>query len=194
MANLPGVKEYTIQWYITRFSDARDRAISFCQPISEPLFIQRPAEDRWSIAECYSHLNEFGEIYLENIRDGLATAPTSSAENEERPFPPRLLWKGVIKLFAPPYRLKMKTVKPFSPASKARLKKQPVLDRFVHLQDAFIDELTTAWVNSVDLNKIKVSNPLLKFVRMTLSESFAVAEVHQRRHIWQAQQVWKQLT
>ncbi|MDZ7689888.1 MAG: hypothetical protein U5K69_01820 [Balneolaceae bacterium] len=89
--------------------------------------------------------------------------------------------------------MKVKTVKPFYPETKANLKKELVLNDFVHLQDSFIDLLKDAQVASVDSGGTKVANPLVTFVKMRLSECFAVAEVHQRRHMWQAEQVLKQL-
>lgn len=194
MTDLSNVEMYTYQWFMNRFIEAKDETVSFCQPIGEDLFVRRPAEDVWSIAECYSHLNEFGQQYLDNIRRGMKSATkVSSPHAANQAFPPRLIWKGVVKLFAPPYRIKMKTVKPFVPQTKADLKKQAVLDRFINLQDEFIEELKTAQVDSVDLNNTKVSNPLLKFVKMTLAECFAVTEVHQRRHIWQAEQILKRI-
>ncbi|MDZ7683083.1 MAG: hypothetical protein U5J63_15600 [Fodinibius sp.] len=40
----------------------------------------------------------------------------------------------------------------------------------------------------MDLQATKVRHPLMSFVKMTLSEIFGLAEVHQRRHQWQARQ------
>ncbi|MDR8392104.1 DinB family protein [Aliifodinibius sp. S!AR15-10] len=193
MSDSIGVQPYTYQWFINQFTQARDRSISFCQPLSEDIFVQRPAPETWSIAECYSHLNEFGNRYLSNIRRGMESAEEGKpSKSLESAFTPRLIWKGVIWLFAPPYRMKMKTVKPFTPKSVA-LKKTNVLDEFNTLQNNFIDELEQARIKSVDLDSVKVSNPLLTFIKMRLAECFAVVEVHQRRHLWQAEQILDKL-
>lgn len=186
------VREYTFQWFMEQFAKAKDRAIDFCEPVKHDLFVRRPANNAWSVAECYSHLNEFGEVYLENIRRGMKAAP-QELQNPDQAFPPRLLWKGVIKLFAPPYTMKMKTVDPFAPKKTADLKKELVLDQFLALQDDFINELENARAESINLSNTKVSNPLISFLKMTLSECFAVAEVHQRRHQWQAEQVFEKI-
>jgi hypothetical protein len=193
MSDSVEVLRYTYQWFINQFTEAKDRSISFCQPLSEDIFVKRPAPETWSIAECYSHLNEFGKRYLDNIRKGMNSAEEGKpGKSLETPFTPRLIWKGVIWLFAPPYRMKMKTVKPFTPKS-VTLKKTLVLDEFIALQNAFIEELEQARIKSVDLDSVKVSNPLLTFIKMRLAECFAVVEVHQRRHLWQAEQILDKL-
>ncbi len=120
-------------------------------------------------------------------------AAPQELQDPDQAFPPRLLWRGVSKLFAPPYKMKMKTVDQFEPPKSADLKKELVLDQFISLQDSFINELENARAESIDLSNNKVSNPLITFVKMTLSECFAVAEVHQRRHQWQAEQVFEKI-
>lgn len=189
---MSALESYTYRWFINRFADAKDQAIAFSQPISRELFVQRPSEGVWSVAECYSHLNEFGGIYRDNIQKGMESAP-GQLDEPERPFPPRLLWKAVIKLFAPPYKMKLKTVKPFQPAEISGLNKKLIIGQFASLQDRFIDLLKTARAEEIDLNATKVPNPLLKFIKMTLAESLAVAEVHQRRHMWQAEQIFQKI-
>ncbi|MDX1636782.1 MAG: DinB family protein [Balneolaceae bacterium] len=186
---------YSYRWYIDRFAAARDRAVDFGQPIDQELFLLRPSEHQWSIAECFSHLVTFGDRYLQTMQQGTeAVKSRAQPVDEDLPFPPRLLWKGVINLFAPPYRLKMKTVEPFSPNHKVSLKKASVLDRFVELQEQFIAMLEDTRTEGIHMDQVKVSNPILSFIKMTLSECFAVIEVHQRRHLWQAEQVYDKLS
>lgn len=182
-------RKYTFHWFIERFEQARDRALAFGQPISEDLFVTRPAEGVWSVAECYSHLCTFGEEYMKRIQDGFENMTENSVTDSNQAFRPRLIWRGVIKLFEPPYNLKFKTFKPFHPAGKADLDKEQVLQEFLGLQDRLRDKIKTAEAGQIDLNGVKVSNPLLTFVKMTLSECFAVVEAHQRRHMWQAENI-----
>ncbi len=195
MDDRSGTKKYTYEWFITRFGQAKEQAYSFVQPLDEEIFIKRPAESVWSIAECYDHLNEFGNRYLNNIRSGLKSSPKAASPGvPSPPFQPRLIWKGVIKLFAPPYKMKLKTVDPFMPESSTSLNKEETLNQFIALQDQFIGEIEKARTGSVSLIHIKVPNPLLNFVKMTLSECFAIVEVHQRRHFWQAEQILDKLS
>lgn len=183
---------YTFQWYIDRFEDAKEEAVQFCQPIREDRFVQRPAEEVWSVAECYEHLNEYNDRYMVSIRNGMNRARGNSTETGQ-PFKPGFIWRGVIRFFAPPYKLKIKTLKPFEPRSYAELDKEAVLNRFISLQDTLIDTIQEARDKRIDLSGIKTSHPLFGFLKMTLSECFAVVDVHQRRHMWQAEQILKRI-
>lgn len=191
-ANTASSVPYTVQWYLDRFEQAKAEAHAMIEPIDDYIFTLRPEPETWSVAECYSHLLAFGDIYCENIRSGLDRSKPGQA-GMSAAFPPRMVWKGVIKFFEPPYRIKMKTLRPFMPASGEELKKPDLLGEFEALQDRFKGLVGEAQEKSVDLNSVKVPNPILKMVKMTLSESFAVAEAHQRRHIWQARQIYKRL-
>ena len=192
MNNTNEVEIYTYSWFIDRFAKAKERALQFCQPISSERFVQRPAENRWSVGECYSHLNAFGEQYFKRMKKGLEEADSGTIAMESAPsrsFTPGLIVRGVIWLFEPPYKLKMSTVKPFHPEHTADLKKEEVLTNFLNMQDRFVRLLESAEADLVDLSDVRVPNPLLPFFKMTLSECFSVVEVHQRRHMWQAEQV-----
>jgi hypothetical protein len=43
----------------------------------------------------------------------------------------------------------------------------------------------------VDINRATLPNPFLGIVRMRVSTALLVIPAHDRRHLWQAEQVWK---
>lgn len=182
-------KKYTYHWYIERFENAKHGAERLAETDSA-LLSRNPAPDTWSAAECLEHLIQFGNIYYENINRGIEIATLGRANSAE-PFPPRLIWRGIIKWFEPPYRIKLKTIDSFRPTKEHRDTKnfEKTLNTFLQLQDRFIDQLERCQQQGINLSNEKVSNPVLQFVKMTLSESFAIAEAHQRRHLWQAQKI-----
>lgn len=184
---------YTYQWFSAQFEKAKEQAVQFCEPISDDRFVQRPAEGVWSVAECYEHLNEFGDRYVDSIRAGLDGAPENSAEADQI-FTPGLISRGVIKFFAPPYKIKIKTLGPFEPKSYASLDKETVLNRYVSLQDTLIRIMKEARDQRIDLSGAVTSHPLFGLLKMTAAECFAIVEVHQRRHQWQAEQVLKRIS
>jgi len=180
--------KYSYRWYIDRFNDVRENAPDFLHSIEEDLFFLRPNERAWSVGECYGHLNEFGDHYMRSIRNGLEKAPGNRAEPGQS-FKPGLITRGVIYFFNPPYRIKIKTLKPFKPETTADLNKNEVIDRFAALQDTLIQTLEQCREQGIDLAENQTSHPLFRWIRMTLTECFSIVEVHQRRHIWQADQV-----
>lgn len=186
-------KVYTYSWFINRFKRAREQAFHFLEPIGEDLFIRRPNRKVWSVGECYDHLNIFGNRYMESIRYGMERGSTGSAESGQS-FKPGLITRGVVKFFNPPYKLKIKTLKPFKPQSGASIDKETVLNRFTALQDSLIRTVQEARDKRYDLDKCNTSHPLFNWVKMTVTECYAIVEVHQRRHMWQAEQVMKHLS
>lgn len=181
---------YSYNWYISQFRTARQQAESFISGLDEQVFLQRPAEDTWCIAECYHHLIKHGEIYFDIMQNGLdAHVGEAAGVDIDRPFKPRWVWKGIVSFFEPPYKFRVKTLKPFIPAAAGELTKDGVLEGFADLQVRFISQLEEARRQQVGLNSVKVRNPVFRFLKMTLSECYAILNAHQRRHQWQARQI-----
>ncbi|MDX1618104.1 MAG: DinB family protein [Balneolaceae bacterium] len=183
---------YTYQWFIDRFREAGEQAVRFCRPIEEGRFLTRPAEKIWSAGECYDHLNTFGDRYVDSIRTGLKRGSDNRAEPGQS-FKPGWIAGGVAWFFEPPYSIKIKTLRPFKPQSAASLEKERVLNAFTSLQDTLIESLEEARDRRLVLDKCHTSHPLFNWISMTVAECFAIVEVHQRRHMWQAEQVLKHL-
>lgn len=184
--------KYTYDWFIQQFSEAEKQANRLVSSNSKEIFLRRPAHHRWSAAECLDHLVEFGNIYFDTVNRGLERAAIDSV-SEQAAFKPRLFWRWVIYIFEPPYRMKLKTISSFEPQKKTGKSVHQVYKSFAELQERFIDQLQRSKKKGIDLRGTKVGNPALSFVKMTLGECYAVAEAHQRRHLWQAGQTIKTL-
>lgn len=183
-------ERYSYSWFISQFRTAREQAENFILPLDSYSFFQRPSENTWCVAECYSHLINFGEIYLDTIREALdGDIRTLSDGETEGEFRPRLLWRTVVAFFEPPYRIKVGTFAPFEPDGVSDVTKEEIIENFTDLQDRFIAQLENAEHQRLDLTSIKVRNPIFSFLKMTPAECYAVADAHQRRHLWQAEQV-----
>lgn len=183
-------KSYSYSSYINQFRTAKQQAEKFILSLDKITFLQRPGENTWCIAECYSHLINFGEIYYRTIQDGLENITNKPVAKDIRmEFPPRWFWKLAVSFFEPPYKVKVNTFAPFEPDTVSVLTKENILDKFIELQDRFIMQLEKAELQRLELNGIKVQHPMFAFLKMTLSECYAIAGAHQRRHQWQAEQV-----
>lgn len=179
--------KYTYSWFTNSFNQAIDRAEQLVLEVDEELFLQRPAPDKWSAAECLNHLTEFGNIYYNTINDGLEQAATNSAAPDQA-FRARLLWQWIIRFFEPPYKIKLKTIPSFEPRQQQEYSTENVLKSFSSLQNRFVEQLKQSEQKGIDLDAQKVGNPVLSFIKMRLTECYAIAEAHQRRHLWQAEQ------
>jgi hypothetical protein len=94
-----------------------------------------------------------------------------------------------VNYLEPPITIKSKSPGSFQPVQYAQLDKDEVLNNFLNLQDKYITLLEIAQTNNLDLSSIRVSNPLISFIKMTAAECIAVTEAHQRRHFEQARKV-----
>lgn len=184
-------QKFSYRWYINQFKEAKVTAEKFVLSMDETLFSQPPAEGRWSIAECYSHLINYGELYLDNMSAGIAKMQTTG--DPEQSFQPRWIVQKIVSFFEPPYKIKLKTVKAMRPDPVSGYNRMELLDEYINLQDRFIVQLEKAQHRHVDLSAVKVRHPLISFLKVTLTECFALAEVHQRRHQWQAKQTLQAL-
>lgn len=185
-------KKYSYPWYINQFEKTKDKAEKFLLSVDENKFVQPPAEGKWSIAECYSHLIEYGNLYYNDMAQCIADSQDTSA-NTEQTFQPRWIFQKIISFFEPPYKIKLKTVNAMKPEPVSNYNRMELLDEFVNLQDRFIAQLEKGQHSHINLNTEKIDHPILPVVKMTLSECFALAEVHQRRHQWQAEQTLEAL-
>ena len=186
------VHTYTYSSFIQQFEQAKGQATELILSLDDYTFLSRPAPDTWCVAECFSHLYNFGTIYLGTIQQGFEAHTPSGAE-PEMAFPPRFYWKWIARWFEPPYRIKVKTFPSFEPEPVAGYTRHQLLKEFTDLQNQFITQLEKARDERYDLGEIRVKNPVFTFVKMKLSECYTVATVHQRRHFWQAKQILKTL-
>lgn len=184
--------KYTYDWLILRFHHAEERAKQLTVGTDEKRFLQPPAPGKWSAAACLNHLVEFGNVYYDTIDQGLEQAPVD-AVSADTVFKPRYLWQWIIRFFEPPYRMKLRTIASFEPKAQQEYAQEEILESFLSLQKRFVDQLQRAREKGIDLGAQKVGNPVLPFIKMRLSECYAIAEAHQRRHLWQAEQTIKSL-
>jgi hypothetical protein len=142
----------------------------------------RPTPNSWSVVECFEHLNVIGHKLVTELGRAVDSAkPLASAAPHRRYG---LLARLVLWIAEPPPWLRMKTTTEFRP--NADLALGEVASRFMELQLHITERLQRA--ATVDLTGIKIRHPAFP-VRFAPEELFAMTITHQRRHLWQAEQV-----
>lgn len=178
----------SFEYFIQQFEEAVQSSRIFLKEIDETTFSLKPSKDKWSIGECYSHLVETGNLYLEKVSEGMEMA-SPAKKPPKKPMSLRLHMKWFVQYLEPPISVKVKAPGAFYPENASSIKKEMVAQNFLDQQNAFLSHLKTAQEKHYDLSNIKVSNPLLSFVSMTVAECIAVTEAHTRRHMEQAEKV-----
>ena len=170
--------------------DAGDEAQAVAGGLAPDQLRWRPADDRWSIAECLEHLVLTGEVYLgaldEVIERGRSRGRTAGGR-----YRPSRIGRWVARSLEPPPGLKLPApgmVRPeLEPAEAWGDGRGDPLTAFLDLRKGFRERLLAA--DGLDLGRIRMSSPFFALVRFDLGSAFRIVAAHERRHLWQARQV-----
>jgi len=95
----------------------------------------------------------------------------------------------LCRMAEPPYRLRAATTPRFIPT--VRGSRADVLAEFVRLQQELTARLYRA--DGLDLSALKIVSPFDNRLAYHLYSCFRILPTHQRRHLWQGEQVLKEL-
>jgi hypothetical protein len=162
-------------------------AESLVAGLDDEAFQWRPGPGRWSISECLEHLAVTLEIYapgLENcIREARQKGLTGSGE-------PKRGWimRWFLRSMEPPVTTRVRAPKAFRPERPGA--KSEVYPRFVQRHRELGAAMADA--DGLDLRRNRMASPVLKLLKMSLGEAFALMLAHGRRHVWQAREVTRE--
>ncbi len=156
--------------------------------LSDEKLNQKPAEDKWSIAECMEHLNRYGDYYIPLINEKINKSKTSAKEIfttgwlGNKAAQDMLPKDGIIKN-------QMKTFKNMNPSfSEVNTN---VLEEFTRQQKEILTIIEKA--KTVDLNKNKIPITISRFIRFKLGDILRFLIFHNDRHFVQIKNVKKAL-
>jgi len=168
---------------------ARERARAVCQGLDARMWATRPAPGQWAISECIAHLNITSERFIPlfdyAIRDGRARNLVANG-----PYRRGLMSWALLRFVEPPYRIKTTTGAVFIPVTVDPMPE--ALERFDYLQlevQVRIDRSA-----GLALDRLRLVSPFDSRIKYNLYAAFCLLAAHQRRHLWQAEQVKQRLT
>ena len=142
----------------------------------------------WSVAYCVEHLVLTGQSLLP-LWDATLKLAVEQKRYSQGPFPYPWWQRGILRLVQPPYRLKTKTLRTFTPCSRRTTEEE--LRRFLRMHKQLAGRIETS--RGIDALGISVQSPIASWIQYPLGFSFDFALAHERRHLWQAWQVRRQL-
>ena len=156
--------------------------------LTEEQFQAPPRTGGWSVAHCVEHLVLTGHEFIAKW-DGALKAAHKNGHNVDQSF--RYPWwqRVLLRSMEPPYRLKTRTTQSFIPCSRRSM--QETIHRFFSMHEEMAKRLE--WSSGVNTGHIKVQSPFASWLWYPLGFSFDLALAHERRHLWQAWQVRRQL-
>jgi hypothetical protein len=172
---------------VEQLDAATRQALAIVNGLSAEQLTQRPAPDSWSVAECFAHLNITSTEYLPIISEALERAPreTSATSKFKMDLMGRLLKWSV----EPPYKIKTKTTGQFEPVEIGS--PDQLVRAFSDLQEQLKSKIHQA--KGVAIDKVKITSPFNNRLKYNLFSALQILAAHERRHLWQAEQVSKAL-
>jgi hypothetical protein len=147
---------------------------------------QAPSTGGWSVAQCVEHLNHTSHQYLTAYEGAFAQLQPANSQVDYRPD---LVGRMLTWYLEPPYRRRDKTLPAYEPAEQ--LDPAAVLASFTAGNRDICARL--AAVNGTALDAVKVASSFNPKIRYNLYSMFLILAAHQRRHLWQAEQVKQRL-
>jgi len=166
------------------FEEAAREARRIAEGLSAHQVNWRPAAGRWSIAECFGHLNMFGSEMLPVIDEAIFLA-RSRGWCGNGPFRAGFVGRWLLKGTEPPVRRKRRALDQHVPRSDQDAK--DVLSALVDLNGLLASRVEAA--NGLDVSRPKISLPGVRLFRLSLLEVFLFIAAHGRRHLAQARVV-----
>ena len=144
-----------------------------------------PAPGKWSVGQCLMHLATSTDAALPAIDRAIARA---RERGWRRAVPVRYGWftRWMTGSMEPPPKRLMKTFKIFHPPTQA-LRCEDVLRTLSESRDRLLERLRQS--EGLDVKRAIVVSPVSRLFRMPLGGYLAFLAAHDRRHLYQAQQV-----
>jgi hypothetical protein len=169
---------------LTDFDNADLEARRIAGTLSDAQINWRPSETAWSIAQCLDHLGRGNTIYAAALQQAVQEARVAPPPRKG-PLRPGWLSRLFIWSLEPPPRIKMQAPGKIVPAVSH--KGDEVLEMFLRSQEDMRAVLQES--ASLDLNRIRFRNPFIVSLRFTVGAGLLIIAAHNRRHLWQAEQV-----
>lgn len=156
-------------------------ATALCGTLSEQQLRWRPEPGHWSIAENLIHLRTTAEVFLPSLDAAIAEARQKNLRSDG-PFKLTMMGRFYKWYVEPPPTMRLSAPLVLRPLLKGPAAE--ALPLFLQSQQWVAARMEAA--NGLDLNRVRWTSPLVRFVRMDLLTIFNVFNGHARRHIWQA--------
>ncbi|MDI1234368.1 MAG: DinB family protein [bacterium] len=151
------------------------------QNLSDEVLLRPSGNGGWSIAQCFDHLNTYGNFYLPAITKGLNGSAFSSRNSV---FKSTWLGNYFTKLMEPNAQMKkMKAFKNHLP--KNDLNPHAEIAMFITQTEQLLALIKLAY--DKDINAIKIPISLTNLIRLKLGDVFQFILAHNDRHIAQAE-------
>lgn len=173
-----------LQSVLNELDRTDEEARQLVSGLSDAQLNWQPSPTAWSMGQCLAHLGQMNSVLTAALRIAVRQADKNSAM-PRKPIQPGWFGRWFISQMDAPPRRKMKTPKQGIP--EARKSKEEILKAFIAAHDELRSLIRDA--RELDLNRIRFRNPFIGLLRYSVGTALLVIGAHDRRHLWQANQV-----
>ena len=166
--------------------EARRRAEALVSGLTPEKLTTQPCPGKWSIAECILHLNATAAIVQSLMEKAIAQGKRENIIGT-RPFSIGPKGRLMVWIAEPPPKFRIRAPKNVRPTATIDDPVQ-LLPAFMKAQDEWARLMREQ--EGLDLAKIKAGQGAF---RMRLAAAVPWMLAHQRRHLWQAENVKRQI-
>jgi hypothetical protein len=178
----PTILPPDIVGFLQRLDEADKRAENLLGPLTDASSNWQPKNGAgWSVAQCVAHMATTNTTYL----GALETAAANARNGHVTLKPAGWFSRYFLRKTEPPVSVKIKAPRAIRPGTQ--ISKSEALTRFKQSNDEVrMFVLNTA---GLDLCSVRFRNPFIPMLRFTVATGLLVIAAHNRRHLWQAEQV-----
>jgi len=170
-----------IQKMLQKGADAREKTKTAFDHLSLTQLDWKPAEESWSIGQCLDHLIVSDCSYFPAFKKNMEGKFKMSFWEKSSPFS-SLFGKILTSQVQEFSKKKLKTPAVFYPSEDHI--DAVILERFYKHLDTLLEYIAS--FTEVDVDKIHITSPALKFVTYSLRKAIILLLQHEHRHINQA--------
>ena len=172
--------------YLAQLDDADRAATALVARLSDEQANWRPhAGAAWSLAQCLDHMATTNMAYLPPLKTAASAARPGHVPYRTGGFASQYF----LKKTEPPVATKLKAPKRIQPQSKISVAE--ALAKFQRSNEAI--RQFAAETAGVNLCGVRFKNPFIPLLmNFTVASGLLIIAAHNRRHLWQMEQVLKQ--
>jgi hypothetical protein len=172
-----------------QIQQAKRQADEIAAGLSPEQLVSRPDPAKWSIAECFAHLNVTAEIVQPLVAAAIAEGKSSRVHGKG-PHALSFFGRLLVWIAEPPPKFNMSAPRKVAPRIELATGTE-VIAKFLQWNDQWLRLVDD--MEGLDLEKIRVAPLFRRMPRLRLSDPIPWMLAHQRRHLWQAEQVRQKL-
>lgn len=162
----------------------REEADGLLHGLTDSQLNWTPQQGVWSVAQCFDHLNITNTRMIGALEEGIRRGRAAGMLNDG-PYSYGFFSRWFFRMAEPPVKRKLAAPKKFQPEPRKSMSELMPAWKLTHDR---IEELVRS-ANGLDLVRVRISSPVVHWVRYSLGAGFWLQTAHDRRHLWQIRQL-----